>query len=166
MKKINFALSLVLLSVFSIQAQGFKGGFSLGFPSEDTHTFSIIAQVSYLFEVEDNIMVGPFTGYSHSFGDDITITDNLGNENNVEENDYQYAPVGISGRYLLTENLYGGLDLGYAIGLGNANDGGFYYAPKIGFSISDSYDIIAAYRGVAVNGGSFNILSAGIEFYL
>ena len=165
MKKINFTLLFAFIALMFTNAQGLKGAASIGFPSEDTHTFSIIVDATYLFEVEDNIMAGPFIGYSHSFGDDLTV--NAGGATfTAEYDDAQFVPIGASGRYSFTENLYGGLDLGYAIGINDGNDGGFYYAPRVGFSITDTIDIIGAYRGVAVSGGSFNILSAGVEIDL
>ena len=60
-----------------------------------------------------------------------------------------------------------GADLGYAIGVSPSdNDGGFYYAPRIQYGVSESIDIVLAYRGISVDGGSFDVLTLGIEFGL
>ena len=57
-----------------------------------------------------------------------------------------------------------GADVGYAIGINDGNDGGFYYSPRAPYSVSEAIDIVAAYRGVSVNGGSWDVISAGVEF--
>ncbi|MDT0648986.1 hypothetical protein [Autumnicola edwardsiae] len=62
--------------------------------------------------------------------------------------------------------LVAGLDLGYAIGVNDGNDGGFFYRPKIGFSLA-MLNIVASYTNISIednfNVSTFNI---GLEFEL
>ena len=166
MKKI-FLLSLFTifsLSVMNAQDQfkiGAAGGLPIG-DSSELSLFAIAVDLGYLFEITENIKAGPISGYSHTFGDDITSGPII-----IEDGvDVQFIPVGVGGRYALASKLSVGIDLGYAIGLNDGNDGGFYYAPRISYSAGGDVDIVAAFRGVAVDGGSWDIISVGVEFGL
>ncbi len=104
--------------------------------------------------------------YQHYFGseEDVTL---FGQTVTVEYDDFGFLPIAAAGRYAVSEEFTLGADLGYAIGLSpDGNDGGFYYAPKVQYSISDSLDIVLAYKGVSLDGGSFDALSLGVEFGL
>ena len=160
---------LLLVSVFTIigftvlNAQGqFRAGVSGGLPigdAGDLATFAIAVDLGYLFELSETIEAGPVAGYSHSFGDDVTegpIT--------VEVDDIQFMPIGAGGRFNVSDNFSIGADVGYAIGISDDNDGGFYYAPRATYYAGQSVYIVAAYRGVTVDNGSWDIISLGIEF--
>ena len=109
--------------------------------------------------MNENVEVGPTIGYSHSFGDSIDTF--LGP---IEISDVQFLPIAATGHYNFTEEFWFGLDLGYAIGLNDGNDGGFYYSPRVAYGVSDLIDIVAAFRGISVDGGSWDIISLGVEF--
>ena len=73
-----------------------------------------------------------------------------------------------------------GLDLGYAVGINDGNDGGVYYRPMFGYNINEKIQLNASYRGVSLGDanrvyygntyydygytGSFGILSVGAMF--
>lgn len=73
-----------------------------------------------------------------------------------------------------------GLDLGYAIGINDGNDGGVYFKPMFGYNITDMIQLNAAFRGVSLGnaraynggvydssyyyGGTFSIFSVGAMF--
>ncbi|WP_422104267.1 outer membrane beta-barrel protein [Winogradskyella sp.] len=164
MRKLIFA-AFAVLAFASVSAQGqFRAGLSGGLPigdAGDAATFAIAVDLGYLFEVSDKFDAGVTTGYSHSFGDEIEI---LGVT--VEIDDVQFIPVAASGRFEVAPDFTLGADLGYAIGINDGNDGGFYYSPRVQYSVSEAIDIVAAYRGVSVDGGSWDIISAGVEFGL
>lgn len=163
MKKL-FLAAFAVFAFASVNAQEFRAGISGGLPigdAGDLAIFSIAVDLGYLFEISDDFDAGVTTGYSHSFGDEITI---LGTTFEVE--DVQFIPLAASGRFSVSEEFTLGADLGYAIGIDDGNDGGFYYSPRAQYSVSDAIDIVAAYRGVSVDGGSWDIISLGIEFGL
>ena len=97
------------------------------------------------------------TGYSHSFGDEFM---------GIDLDDVQFIPLAASGRLALGDSFGLGADVGYALGVNDGNDGGFYYAPRVSYGISDAIDIVAAYRGVSKDGSSWDIISLGVEFGL
>ncbi|NAY90794.1 outer membrane beta-barrel protein [Muricauda sp. JGD-17] len=165
MKKATLLFLMLTLALStSTFAQGdFKAGAHLGLPigdAGDLATFAIAVDLGYLFEISDDFSAGPTLGYSHSFGDEIDaglIT--------VEVDDVQFLPIGGEARYAFDDFFVGG-GLGYAIGINDGNDGGFYYSPRFGYNVSDKVTIMAAYRGVSVDGGSWDIITAGVEVNL
>ena len=167
MKKLLLIIT-VFAFVFNTNAQdesstssndGFNAGISVGLPigdAGDVYTFNVTLDLNYLWEVSDSFDAGIATGYSHSILD-----------SDFEGDDASFLPIAASARFNVSDDFTLGADLGYAIGISpDENDGGFYYAPKIQYSVSDSIDIVAAYRGVSVDGGSFDVITLGIEFGL
>ncbi|MGM5470390.1 outer membrane beta-barrel protein [Flavobacteriaceae bacterium LMO-SS05] len=171
MKKL-FLLAAIAAFGFTAGAQNaassdggrFNAGINAGLPigdAGDGWTFNITLDLNYLWNVSESFNAGIATGYSHSFGDTI---DFFGES--IDVDDAQFLPIAGAARFNVSENFILGADLGYAIGINEGNDGGFYYAPRIQYSVSDSIDIVGAYRGVSVSGGSFDIITLGIEFGL
>jgi len=162
MKKIILFIAIALLGVTFINAQGqFRAGLSGGLPmgdAGDLATFAIAVDLGYLFEISDSFDAGVATGYSHSFGDEVDF-----GFGTVEVEDVQFIPIAASGRVEVAPSFTLGADLGYAVGINEGNDGGFYYSPRAQYGVSEAIDIIAAFRGVAVDGGSWDIISAGVE---
>ncbi|MGI9546846.1 MAG: hypothetical protein ACR2MM_06405 [Flavobacteriaceae bacterium] len=162
MKKLVLFGCLALLGLV-VQAQNeFRAGAHIGLPigdSSDFATFAIAVDLGYLFEITEEVQVGPTVGYSHSFGD--TIDTGLGS---FDIDDVQFIPIAASGHYNFTEEFWFGLDLGYALGLNDGNDGGFYYSPRFAYGVAENIDIALAWRGISVDGGSWDILSLGVEF--
>ena len=160
MKKL-LVLALIAFTGYTANAQftaGVSGGLPIG-DAGDLATFSIAVDLGYLFDLSDTFKAGPIAGVSHSFGDDITI---LGTTFPVE--DVQFLPVGAGARFSASDAFTLGADLGYAVGINEGNDGGFYYSPRVQYSISDLIDLVLAYRGVSRDGGSWDIISFGFEF--
>ena len=135
MRKFYFLAVFAITAMFSVNAQGqFKAGISGGLPigdAGDFATFAIAVDLGYLFEISDSFDAGVTTGYSHSFGDEQTI-----GSITVEFEDVQFIPVAASGRFEVAPDFTLGADLGYAIGISDGNDGGFYYSPRIQYSVS------------------------------
>lgn len=160
MKKLLLLVCIVLAG-YSAKAQftaGVAGGLPIG-DAGDLATFSIAVDLGYLFEISDSFSAGPTTGFSHSFGDEITI---LGTTFEVE--DVQFVPLAAAARVEVADSFTLGGDVGYAIGINDGNDGGFYYSPRAQYSVSELIDIVFAYRGVSLDGGSWDIISLGLEF--
>ncbi len=159
---------LLLLSIFSIfgltvahSQSAWKIGVNAGIPVgdvEDIATFQLGLDVAYLYPVSDLFSVGALAGYSHYFGDDINT--GLGT---VSVDDFSFLPIAASARFGFEDSLFAGLDLGYAIGLNDDNDGGFYYRPKVGYDIGP-LAIIASFAGIAVDGGDVSSVNLGVEF--
>lgn len=164
MKKL-FLAAFAVFAFASVNAQEFKAGVGVGLPSgdvSDAYTLNINVDLNYLWEVSDEFQAGVASGIGYYLGDSI---DFAGQSFDVD--DAMFLPIAAAGRYAISEEFTLGADLGYALGLSpDGNDGGFYYAPRAQYSISDALDIVVSYRGVSVDGGSFSSINAGVEFGL
>lgn len=165
MKKL-FLLSII--AVFGLTSVNAQGGANVGINAglitgdfSDGYSFNLALDLNYLWEVSDQIEAGVATGYSHSFGKDV---------DGFKADDAQFLPLAAAGRINISEEFAVGVDLGYAIGINDGNDGGFYYAPRVQYSVSESTDIVAAYRGASIDFGpinlGFNTITLGVELAL
>lgn len=153
-------LMIAAFAVFAfaqVNAQELKGGISVGLPVgdfSDAYTLNITGDLSYLWDVAENFKAGAATGISYNLGDsDFNVDDAI------------FLPLAGAARYSFTDDFAAGVDLGYAIGISpSGNDGGFYYAPRLQYSFSESLGLVLAYRGVSLDGGSFDTVTLGLEF--
>ncbi|MEE9362678.1 MAG: outer membrane beta-barrel protein [Cellulophaga sp.] len=169
MKKLLFFAAVAVFGIATSNAQGqFKGGASLGLPVgdvSDLYSFNVQLDATYLWEVADSFEAGATLGYSHSFAKTYSASSG-GVTIEFKPDAAQFIPVAATGRYGLSDEFSVGLDLGYAIGVNDGNDGGLYYRPRVTYGISDSIDIVGSYTGVSKDGSSFNTITLGVEFSL
>ena len=69
-------------------------------------------------------------------------------------------------RYKASEEISIGADLGYALGINDGNDGGFYYRPTVAYTVSEGVEINASYTGISLDGGSWTTINLGVLFSL
>lgn len=163
MKKILFTVAAVLgFAAVSHAQEGFKVGANAALPigdAGDLSTFSVGLDVAYLFEVSDAFYLGAATGFTNAFGEEVDF-----GFATVEVEDVQFVPVAAAARYYFADSFYGGADLGYAFGITEGMDGGFYYRPKVGYNFSDLVGVNVSYTGVSLEGGSWDTVGLGVEF--
>lgn len=161
MKKTILLIAAILLTVGTSRAQSLSLGANVGLPTgdaSDVTSFQLGGDLSYRFGLAGLVEVGPMIGYSHFFVD--SGTDGI----NMSDNDWQFIPIAASGRVNII-SLRAGLDLGYAMGLNNGNDGGLYYRPSVGFNIL-MLGLIVSYQAIDADGGNFSSINLGVEFDL
>lgn len=151
MKKFILIIAIVLVG-FTAKAQEFNLGLSAALPTGDAgdlYTFSLVLDAEYLYEVSEQFKVGGTTGYIYSFGDEIG-----GSVVSADVDDSGFIPLAASGRFMASEDLTFGADVGYAIGVQPSDvESGFYYALKALYGVSENLDIVAAYRALSVDNG-------------
>ncbi len=121
----------------------------------DILTFVLGIDAYYYFTNVDSFLeIGATAGFRNFFGDDI---EEGGETFSVD--DGQFIPVALAGRVKLFGLLSGGLDVGYAIGITDYLDGGFYIRPVLGFDIADTIELVASYESIsdAATWGNFNV---------
>mgnify|MGYP005989595563 FL=1 len=166
MKKLLLSV-VVLVFAVSVNAQKgtFSAGINLGLPTadaSDAYSFTLGAEVNYMFDVSEEFKAGVAVSYSSYFGKDITF---LGTT--IEIENAAMLPIAGAVRYLASEKFSIGADLGYAIGISpDGNDGGFYYRPIVGYNISEKMELNASYSGVSVEGGTIANFGLGLMFKL
>ena len=165
MKKLLFAAFAVLAFGFSnAQEGGFKAGVHFGMPMgdfKDAYGLNYGLDVAYLWNISDDFKVGATTGYS-SYSGKTEETTVAGFTLEVEYEDFSYIPVAGTAQYSLTDNLFLGADLGYAVATGEG-DGGFLYQPKFGYQ-AEKFEAYLAYKGISADGGTLSSLGLGFAY--
>jgi hypothetical protein len=164
MKKIILtAAALFSFGFANAQDGNFKVGLHSGLPVGDIKDFSSLnlgADLAYVWNLGDKFSAGVTTGYSNYLGK----TFDLGEFGSFKSEDTGFIPVAATGQYLISDKLFLGADLGYAIFTESENsDGGFYYQPKFGYQ-AEKFEFYAAYKGISVDGGSFSSVNLGFNF--
>ncbi|MBC8754782.1 hypothetical protein H2O64_08875 [Kordia sp. YSTF-M3] len=159
MKKI-ILVAVVALFGFTMNAQNgdFKVGLNGALPigdAGDVSSFSIGLDVAYLWDVSEKFDVGVASGFTNAF-----IKDEFEGADNV-----QFLPIAGAARYNVSSDFFLGADLGYAIGINDGNEGGFYYRPKVGYNFSEKVGINLSYTGIS-NDGDWSTIALGVEFGL
>lgn len=164
-------LLLIALATSSLmQAQGgvFKLGVIAGITTHDSDVTDfwgamLGADAYYMFENEDAIInFGPTVGLRNYFGKEVS--------SGISVDDATFIPLGAAARLTLFGILTGGADAGYAIGLTDGLDGGFYFRPIVGIDILDILELNASYETIfgvgngdgVVDGVSFGNLNIGL----
>ena len=163
------AIALMLsLTAFS-QDKKIKIGAFGAIPIGDTKDVSKTGfgiDATYLFELSDKFDLGFSTGFAFFRGKKTTVLNNDNSTSTLKYSDAKYIPLTGALRYNVTDKLYLGADLGYAIGIGNDVKGGFHYKPRIGYQITDRIGINTSYTGLKVKDGTWKTLNFGIEYTL
>lgn len=163
MKKIILSL-LAVFAFGAAQAQdgGFKAGINLGIPMgdiSDSYSFTVGLDVAYMWEISDKFSAGVTTGYAHYFGKTVEFF-----EIEIDLDDAGFIPLAGTAQYSITDNIFVGADLGYAIGISpDGNDGGFLYQPKVGYQ-AEKFEVFAGYKGISVDGGTFSSVNLGFNY--
>ena len=98
-------------------------------------------------------------GFRNYFGDEVEAGGVT-----VEFDDWQFVPLAAAARLKLFGVLTGGADVGYALGMNDGNDGGFYFRPVAGIDIADTIELNTSYEGVALDGTTWGAWNVGILF--
>ncbi|MEL6303395.1 MAG: hypothetical protein AAGL29_07175 [Bacteroidota bacterium] len=169
MKKLFLFVVFASIGVLTLSAQtdrtNFRAGFHAGLPvgdAADFSSFSIGVDLNYHWGVSKTLDFGFATGFINAFGKTETVSGDF-IEIELDFEDVQFLPIAGSTRIFITPDFKFGGDIGYAIGINEGNDGGFYYAPMVGVQISGTTEIALSYRAVD-NEGTFGIVTAGVLF--
>ncbi|QNM86245.1 hypothetical protein H9W90_03750 [Polaribacter pectinis] len=165
MKKLLFVafLAIVGLSKTNAQEGVLNGGFNVGIPTGDVSdltSFTLGAELNYMFPVAQGFTLGPSVQYSHFFGKDVDLVGG----GTLEVSDASFLPISGAARFNVSDSFVLGANIGYAVGLNDGNDGGFYYRPIVGYKIGDTTQLNLSYSGISNDGLTFSNVSLGVMF--
>ena len=173
MKKLFLSAAFAVCALVGVNAQstGFEAGAYVGIPmgdAGDSSNFNFGITAAYYWEIAPSFQLGALTGYDYWAGKeyDVEYFDEATNTMHTRKEKFNagFIPLAASAKYNFGGNLFGGLDLGYAIYVGDGDgDGGFLYQPKFGYS-GASFDAFAFYKGISVDGGTFSSVGAGFAY--
>ena len=162
MKKV-LIIAVMMLGVVGLQAQeGFRAGINVALPvgdASDVSSFSLGLDVNYLWEVAESFDAGLAAGFTNAFGKEIDT-----GVGSVSIDDVQFLPIAAAGRFHATDQIRLGADLGYAIGISDGNDGGFYYRPMVGYGLSEKMELNLSYTGISLDGATWSTIALGLLF--
>lgn len=167
MKKYLVLLIFLFLIVISAQAQqkqGVKFEGALALPVGENlveTTFGLGADLSFLFNITGPLQMGPSAGFYNYFGKGSTLPPAMGGGT---ASDVQIAPLAVSSRYYIINELFVGVDLGYGLRLDKdfEDESGFFYKPKVGFSFGPLSTLLS-YSNVSGELDSFSAVHLGFE---
>lgn len=167
MKKIILSAVAIMAFGFANAQEGkFKLGAHVGLPMgdiKDASSLNLGADLAYVWNVADKFTVGVATGYTSYLGKEYTETV-FGTTYTVKTDAVGFIPVAGTAQYSLSDNLFLGADLGYAIYVGEGDgDGGVYYQPKFGYQ-AEKFEVYAGYKGISVDGGTFSSINVGFNY--
>lgn len=162
----------VILSAIAVMAFGFanaqEGHFKVGAhvgllmgDTSDTHSVNLGADVAYLWKVADKFSAGVTTGYTAYLGKTETYGI-AGFEAKYKHETVGFIPVAGTAQYSVSDNLFVGADLGYAISTNKDVDGGFLYQPKFGYQ-NEKIEVYAAYKGIS-NDDTVSSINLGFNY--
>ena len=144
MKKLLIIAFIATFGIMNLQAQTFKIGASIGLPMADAADItSVVLGVDayyYFTDVDAFFELGANVGYRNFFGDEF-----LGQS--IE--DGRFLPIAAAARLKFFGIFSGGADIGYAIGLSDYLDGGFYIRPVVGVDILDILELNLSYENIS-----------------
>ena len=167
MKKIILSAIAVMAFGFANAQDGhFKVGAHVGLPLgdiKDASSVNLGVDAAYLWNVADKFTAGVTTGYTTYLAKSHNYDYGMGSVE-VKGDDVGFIPVAGTAQYSITDNLFVGADLGYAVYVGNGDgvDGGFLYQPKFGYQ-NEKIELYAGYKGIS-NDGTFSSLNLGFNY--
>ena len=161
MKKLLLCL-IFILGMSNLQAQGlFKIGVNAGIPlsdASDVSNFMLGADAYYYFGKRSSLFkLGPTVGFRNYFGDEISP--------GFEAEDAQFLPVSLAARVSILGIVRGGVDVGYAIGISDFLDGGFYIRPVLAFGILKLFELNFSYENIS-DAGTWGNANVGLLLVL
>jgi hypothetical protein len=145
MKKFILIACFVLFNLSTINSQTFKIGASAGIPmadAADVSSFVLGVDAYYYFTDQDAFFeFGLNAGFRNFFGDTII--------GDISIDDGQFIPVAAAARLKFFGIFSGGADVGYAFGITDYLDGGFYIRPVVGVDILDILELNLSYENIS-----------------
>ena len=156
----------ISLSIHSqVDRTNFRVGLNAGTVTgdfSDFYSFTLGVDVLHVWGLSRELDLGLATGFTNAFGEEETFTEgDITVE--TEFDNAQFIPVAAAVRVYPTYGFKFGGDVGYAIGVNEGNEGGFYYRPIIGVDVNGSTELNVSYTAVQ-DDETFSSILLGVLF--
>lgn len=164
-------LNLIALLVFSFSnAQNgiFKTGVHVGLPiaeANNNYSLNLGVDLSYAWKISDKFSLGLATGYtSYSSKRRTFFVEGINQYIEFKPVAAGYIPIVVTGQYSITNSLFLGVDLGYAI-YNEAADGssGLIYQPKFGFQTKKT-ELYIGYKVINLENFTMSSINLGFNY--
>ncbi len=162
MRNSFLALAFVLLTSGLMAQEGFKIGIQGGIPIgdfDDQVSLVVTADVGYMWALGEVFDLGIASGFINGFTDKFDTGSELVDLPNV-----QFIPAAASFRIWPSNSFSLGGDAGYAIGINEGNDGGYYVRPLIGYLFGTYTELNLSYSYVSLEGPTWSSVTVGLLF--
>ncbi|MBT8239386.1 MAG: hypothetical protein HKP24_13080 [Croceitalea sp.] len=157
-------LFIVSLSLHSqVDRSTFKFGIHGGIPvgdAADVSSFTLGLDIIHFWSVSKQFDLGLASGFTNAFGDTDSVTSGNVTAQTGFDN-VQFLPLAGAIRLYPTAKFNLGGDLGYAIGVNDGNEGGFYYRPTIAANVGGTTELNVAYTVVQGDVSNWTTLTLG-----
>lgn len=144
----------------------FKAGFHAATTLGDASDFANVGLGVDLYQhwgISKKFDIGLATGIQYFFGLDSTL--DIGpTPITVRGDDIIYLPAAALIRFYPTKSINFGGDIGYAFGLGDTTEAGFYYRPTLSFDLSPSSGLNFSYVGTQGETNTWSSVTGGVIF--
>ena len=144
----------------------FKAGIHAGVTIGDAADLSNVGLGLDLYQhwgISKKIDLGFATGIQYYFGLDSTI--DIGPQAiTTRGEDTIYAPLAALFRFYPVKSINLGGDIGYAVGLNDFTEGGFYYRPTLSFDLSPSSALNFSYAAIEGDARTWSTVTGGVIF--
>ena len=166
-----FLISFFILLGYQITAQYvdrsfFKAGFHASTTFGDASNFSNLGMGVDLYQhwgVSKKFDLGIATGIQYFFG--LDSTEDVGpTAVTIRGEDSVYLPLAGFFRFYPIKSINLGGDIGYAVGLNEFTEGGFYYRPTLSFDLSPTSALNFSYTAVQGDVLTWSTVTGGVIF--
>ena len=168
MKKGFLTTILLLFAFVTLSAQYvdrtfFKAGVHAALPvgdAADIASFGLGLDLYQHWGITKTIDLGVATGFTNAFVKDEITSGDIVIE--TEFDNVQFLPLAALVRFYPALKFNIGADIGYALGINEGNEGGFYYRPTLNFEVGGNTGLYFSYTGINNDGGTWATVTGGL----
>lgn len=164
MKKLLMIGAIALMGTFAQAQTGFKLGAHVGLPTGDAsdgYSLNVGVDASYMFPVGETFNLGVTSGYTAFLGKDINII----GFGSYKVPTLSLVPLAGTAEYKVTPEFSIMADLGYGFLFADGeSDGGFYYQPKVAYTLQEKHELSLGYQGVSMDGFNYSSINLGYAY--
>ena len=162
MKNYVLIFLFALMSSGTFAQEGFKVGIHGGLPLDDFNdevSLNVGLDIGYMYAMSEVVDIGIMTGFIHGFAETFHTETVL-----TDLPDIQFLPISAAVRVWTSNSFSFGGRAGYALGINDGNEGGFYYRPVIAYLMGPKTEVNLSYTGVSLDDRQWSSVNFGVMY--